>query len=52
MVHHATCARNEVGQAFLPVRLNRHPRLANTNRFSIYHFSIVIREFKLEVQRR
>jgi hypothetical protein len=24
MVHHATCARNEVGQAFSPVRLNSH----------------------------
>jgi hypothetical protein len=46
MVHHATSARNEVGRAFFPVRLNRHPRLADTNRFSISHFSFLIFHLK------
>ncbi len=47
MVHHGTNGRNEVGQAFLPVRLNWHPLLANRNIFQnfaylIFHFSFVI----------
>ena len=44
MVHHGMSARNEVGQAFLPVYLARHPRLATAIDFPfvISHFSFFI----------
>ena len=51
MVHHGTSARNEVGQAFLPVlppaALQSFEQRSKDFPFLIFHFSFVIADIPL-----